>query len=52
VNTAPDMWAVVMVVAAITGAVVITEEQFDPEMTFELQLRDDHGPKPSVTPQL
>ena len=50
VNTAPDIRAVVMVVAPITGAAVITEEQFNRELMFELQLRDDHGPNPSVTP--
>jgi hypothetical protein len=49
VNTAPDIRAVVMVVAAITAAVVITEEQFNREMMFDLQFRDDHGPNPLVT---
>jgi hypothetical protein len=37
VNTAPDIRAVVIVVAAITAAVVTTGEQFNREMMFELQ---------------
>jgi hypothetical protein len=51
VNTTPDIRAGGMA-AAITAAVVIAEKQFDWEMMFELQLRVDHGPNPSVTPRL